>query len=154
VCLLRNPAAIVAFGYNRFGQLGVGPLPRGPWADGASFDDPDKYSAADAARAEEMLGKDWRELVGAAREWFGSLDVDMGSVAAPTPVAGLQGCSIKDVSCGLFHTLFLARPPGHAPSGDEGEGDFRVLACGNNDAGQLGLGHRVRSREERVGSKE
>lgn len=131
VCVLKNPVTTVAFGYNRFGQLGVGPMPNGPWHDGTSLNDPADFSKADADRVREVLGEDWCELVGSARDWYGSLDVDMCNVPKPAQVVGLEDCEVRDVACGLFHTLFLARPAA-------GDGLFRVLACGNNDAGQLG----------------
>jgi alpha-tubulin suppressor-like RCC1 family protein len=87
-------------------------------------------------------------LLSNASRWYGSLDVDFGHVAQPTEVIGLQGRSARDIACGLFHTLFLVEPPPAVAGGSAGAHDVeearecRVLACGNNDAGQLGLGHR------------
>ena len=47
VCLLRDPPETVTFGYNRFGQLGLGGMSNGPngrWDDGTLLDDLDAFS--------------------------------------------------------------------------------------------------------------
>jgi len=148
VCTLREPATVVAFGYNRFGQLGVGSMPHGTWSEGGSWDKLDTCTPEEKAMAQDMFGDEWEQVLGSARDWYGSLDVDVRSVARPAEITTLRGWHVKQVACGLFHTLFLAQPPRHDPStggqgadGDDGRG-LRVLSCGNNDAGQLGFGHR------------
>lgn len=140
ICTLRATSqesmTTVAFGYNRFGQLGVGAMPHGDDEQaGVSIDDPSTFSAAHRAQAQAMFGDDWLQLLSNATAWYGSLDVDMRNIIAPVEVEGLRGTEVSGVACGLFHTLFLA--------GRLEDGRQRVLACGNNDAGQLGLGHRA-----------
>ena len=61
--------------------------------------------------------------------------------AQPTPrvVIALKGTKLRAVACGGAHTLFLA----HGADGGHADMDAApalVLACGKNDAGQLGVG--------------
>ena len=132
VCTMREPTSVVAFGYNRFGQLEVGSMPHGAWPEGGSWEKPGTCSPEEKALAQDLFGEGWQEALGDARDWYGSLDVDVRNVADPVEIATLRGWHVKLVACALFHTIFLARPPDNDSSKDRRE------VCGEGRGGGSG----------------
>lgn len=136
---LTDEAAVFAWGSNQYGQLGLGAdccdaaIPQcvgvvsGSEAKVAALENTTVVLISCGGYHSACITSDGRVLT-----WghgaYGQLGqgLETTTLNAPREVEAVRGKEIVDVICGQNHTLFLSR-------------EGRVLACGNNYFGQLGL---------------
>jgi alpha-tubulin suppressor-like RCC1 family protein len=136
--ILTRRGAVYACGHNKFGQLGVGELPRPPTAQQLAAAEypsagPDGADAAVIGVAQSVPKKSPEAMLGASDTTFGHKDPPV--LLVPRRVqGGLRKLQVESIGSGENHCVAQSR-------------DGRVFLWGLNQHNQCGHGEEVRQQE-------
>lgn len=127
--LLTNNNEVYSCGFNENGQLGLGHTLQQNSLQQVHIPNHEKIVAIDAGLMHTLLLTDNNNVYVCGNNTFGELGLgDTDQVITPTSLNFPHGEKIIAISAGPSYSLFLTNK-------------HSVLACGENQFGQLGLGH-------------